>query len=558
MSKHWRGAAAVCTILTLGLLAVGCGGSDTNTANSGNGNSTDTVDRSNKGMVESTEKPITGGKLVYALTAETNGWNPATNQWHTSGLIVAHQIFDTLAAFNDKAEIKPFLLESWDHNPDFTVWTFKIRPGVKLSNGKPANADVVVRNQNYLKNSPVTGPAFKYSGVTAITKVDDLSWTVSLSKTTTDYPLTYATQLGVVVDPDWLESNDGLSPIGTGPFTLDKWEIGNRLIVRKNPDYWRKDANGVQMPYLDAVEFRMIPDTDARSKALQAKDVDVIQTFAGQQVQDFQTANGVQVYSNAAGENRENFVMLNTQQKPFDNLDARRALAYATDKKAYGDVVSGGFDELANGFLAPNSPWFAKTDYPQYDPVKAKELVEKVKAANGGTFEFTLEGADEPETRLGAQTLQAQWAAVGIDTKINLTENAKLIIGIISGQYQASLFNQFDEPNPYATAPWFDPSLAVAPPALTLNFARNNDPAIGAAFRAGTSTTDEALQKAQMKIVQERLAADVPYIWLLHIRESLIASDRVVNLMKQTLPDGEPQLDLNQGSHSLSQVWMKP
>ena len=163
-----RGLAAASTVIVLALLAAACGGSSTNTAGSG-GNSNDTVSRANRGMVESTDKPVLGGKLVYALTAETNGWNPATNQWHTSGLIVAHQIFDTLVAFDDKGEMKPFLLESFKPNEDFTVWTFKLRPDVKLSNGKPANADVVVRNQNYLKNSPVTGPAFKYSGVTAIT-----------------------------------------------------------------------------------------------------------------------------------------------------------------------------------------------------------------------------------------------------------------------------------------------------------------------------------------------------------------------------------------------------
>ena len=253
------------TAVALGLLAAGCASSTTGSSASGP-DTNDTISRANKGVVESAEKPKLGGKLVYALNSETNGWNPATNQWAPPGLIVSRAIFDTLTAYDDQSHVKPFLAESFSSNADFTKWTFKLRPGIKLQNGKPANADVVVRNQTYLSKSPITGPAYKYSGVTAITKEDDLTFSVTLSRGSAVYPIALATQLGVVADPDWLESNDSLKPIGTGPFAMDTWQIGNKLTVKKNPDYWRKDANGVAMPYLDSVEFRIVTDNDARCK----------------------------------------------------------------------------------------------------------------------------------------------------------------------------------------------------------------------------------------------------------------------------------------------------
>lgn len=547
-------AALIAMAVALGLLGSGCG---SDTKSSGSGSTGDTVSRANQGMVESSDTPKVGGKLVYALTAESNGWNPATNQWAPSGLIVSSAIFDHLTAYDDKSQIKPFLAESFTPNADMTQWTFKLRPNITLTNGKPVDADLVIRNQQYLSKSPITGPAYKYSGVTSFTKQDALTFLVTLSRPSAVYPIAFATQLGVVADPDWLESNDGLKPIGSGPFILDSWEIGNKLTVRKNPSYWRKDAAGTQMPYLDSVEFRMIPDSDTRTKALQAKDVDVVQTFAGQQVQNFQNQDGIQIYSDSKGESREQMVMLNTQAPPFNDPDARRALALATDRRQFSDTVSNGFDELASGFIAPSSPWYSPSDYPDYDLTKAKELVEQVKAKNGGSFRFTLQGVSEPESKVGAQTLIAQWQAAGIDVQADLTESAKLIIGVVAGGYQSVLWGQFDSPNPYADGVWIDPDLATPPPEFTLNFSRIKDPAIGDALRTGGQSSSFDVQKQQMAVVQQQLGKDIPFVWLTHIRESLIASDRVVNLVNWTLPDGTKGLDLNQGGHPLTQVWLR-
>jgi len=251
-------------------------------------------------------------------------------------------------------------------------------------------------------------------------------------------------------------------------------------------------------------------------------------------------------------------VQLNTMAAPFTDVNARLALAYATDKEAFAQEVHDGFHEVANGPIAPSSPWFSPSGYPQYDPVKAKELVDQVKAANNGEFAFKLVGADDAETRFGAQVLQEQWAAVGITATIELLPAQANIIKVISGDYQASMWGQFEAPNPYADGVWWSPELAVAPPELTLNFARNNDPEIGTALATGAATLDPDVQREQMGIVQQRLGADAPYIWLVHLRISKVANDRVVNLNRWFLPDGTPGLDQTQGAHPLFQVWMMP
>ena len=541
----------VAALLAFALLAAGCGGTDGPGAAKTDG----TVGRENKGIIETTDKAKPGGKIVYGLLSETNGWNPGTNQWSSSGLEVTRAIFDTLSAFDEKSQIHPNLAAGFEHNADYTQWTIKLRPNVKLHNGKPVTADVVVRNQTYLKKSAITGGAYTYTK--AFTAKDDLTVVVDLVEPWANYPMTLATQIGVVGDPDWMESNDSLHPIGTGPFSFDQWEIGSKLTVKKNADYWRKDADGVSYPYLDGIEFRPITDGASRSAALRAKDIDIMLTNSGAQITDFQKSDEFQILSDPQGESDETFIILNTQAPPFDDVDARRALAYATDKNAVVEIMTEGFNEPADGPWGPTSPWYTRTDYPQFDQAKARELVEKVKAKHGGTFSFALQGVATPEQQKGQQLLQQQWKEVGIDVELTTLEQTTMIITVVTGKYQAANWAQFGAQHPDLDGVWWSPELASAPPAFTLNFARLKDDEIGAAQKKGRAAADVQGQKDAVAVVQKRLAEDVPYVWLYHTKIGVISSPKLQNVANYTLPDGAKGLDLNEGAHPLFQISLR-
>jgi peptide/nickel transport system substrate-binding protein len=544
------GAAA---LVAVALLAAGCasdGSSGTDASASPS-----SISHANQNLVESDERPVMGGQISYGIIAETNGWNPSTNQWATPGLQVTRAIFDTLAAFDDQSQIQPFLAQGFDHNEDFTQWKIRLRPDVKLHNGKPVTAETVVRNQRYLKKSPVVGSA--YYVVKGFTAEGEDTVVVDLLEPFVNYPMSLATQLGVVGDPDWMESNDSLHPIGTGPFSFDTWEIGNKLRVKKNPNYWLKDKFNIPYPYLDAIEFRVMADSSSRGSALRAGDVDVIESLSGAQVQSFQNDPEFQVFSHSTGESSESFIQLNTTSSPLDDLDARRALAYATDKQEIVEQMSEGFDEVADGPFAKSSPWYVETDYPQFDQATARQLVEKVKANHNGEFTIMLSGGPDPNGIRLQQLIQAQWQAVGVTVNLETVEQATLIIKVVTGNYQATSWLQFGQPNPSLDAVFWRPDLAVAPPAFSLNFTRLKDEEIGVAIRAGRQARDPEAFKAAYAIVQKRLGADVPYVWLSHQQTSIIASKRVVNVTKYTLPDGETGLDLSNSAHPLYQVWVR-
>ena len=170
-------------------------------------------------------------------------------------------------------------------------------------------------------------------------------------------------------------------------------------MVKKNPNYWREG-----LPYLDEVDFKIVVDDTSRSASLRTGDLDIMQTGSATELALFKedvanTGADFQIFEATEGETSEAFVQTNGMKAPFDDIDARRALSYATDKEAYIEIVAGGRYEAANGPFSPSSPWYVETDYPQYDPAKAQELVDKVKAKNGG--DLRLRARRPPDARRG-------------------------------------------------------------------------------------------------------------------------------------------------------------
>jgi peptide/nickel transport system substrate-binding protein len=252
----------------------------------------------------------------------------------------------------------------------------------------------------------------------------------------------------------------------------------------------------------------------------------------------------------------EVFIQLNNAVAPFDDPLARRALAHATDKQVVVDEVQEGLFEPANGPYAPGSPWYAESGYPQYDPDAARALVEQVKASHGGEFRFAITGVDEPTTSRTLQLLQQQWAAVGIDVSIVTVEQASMIIQVVTGDYQAVQWQQFDSPVPVNDTVWWSPENATEPPAFSLNFARYANPAMTTALRRLRQNEDPAVQREAMATVQQLMGTDVPYVWLYHAQLAIIATPKLVNVTRYSLPDGVPGLGLNMGAHPLHQVWL--
>ena len=202
--------------------------------------------------------------LTFGLNAETDGWDPTSNRWSSSGYIVGFSIFDPLAVFGADLKAHPYLAKSFESNADFTEWVIGVRDGVTFHDGTPVDADAILASLKKQQESLLTGATMDFVD-TFEAAPDGQSIIVKMNKPWSTFPETLTGQAGVIAAPSMLADPEGnKNPVGSGPFTFESWEQGSNLKVAKNADYWREGY-----PYLDDIEFRVVSDISARGTALE-------------------------------------------------------------------------------------------------------------------------------------------------------------------------------------------------------------------------------------------------------------------------------------------------
>jgi peptide/nickel transport system substrate-binding protein len=562
VSRGWRrpaprpgprtAALGLAVVTAVALLAPACG-----TPGTGPASAPDSAGQRYVNETTSDAAPVPGGQIVYGVPAETSSFNPVLSSWASYSLTIARSIYDTLATYDENGEVQPLLAEKFEHSADYRSWTVTLRDGITFTNGKPFTAESVVAFERSLKTSPVLNETM--ARVDSWEVLDARRYSVSLNQPWTSFAHTMSSQVGVGVDPDWLTSDDITHPVGTGPFVVDHWDVNKEMVLKKNPKYWRKDDRGVAYPYLDGLTFRVIVDEAARVEALRKGEIDIMmQTYSTPSVGemlDEARSGTLQAFSDRRFETPEDYVLLNTTRAPFDDVDARRALAHALDLGDYVAKVTGGLDEPADSPWKPGSKWYTPVDYPKYDPVEARRLVDTVKERNGGRFTLTLLANPSNESVRIQQYVQEQWTKVGIDVKLQSVPQQTKIIKMLQADYDVVLTQQFDNVHPAPETvylrDWHKPAGT-----MSLNFSRLSDAAITQlSVEASGSTGD--LEKEKYAAVSRRLAELVPFIWLAHASRTVIAKPRMVNVVRAPLPSGGRMLEFIQGSHPIHQIWIK-
>jgi peptide/nickel transport system substrate-binding protein len=251
-------------------------------------------------------EPVKGGTLVFGLEADTaNPWAPYRASYATSGYIPLSAISDSLFAVTAEGETAPLLVESVEHNADYTEWTLHIREGITFHDGTPLDGAAVKFNIDANRAAPLTAGALTpidtvtASGQDVVITIKGGPW-VALP----NY-LTYGS-IGYVLSPTWLASlpdipqrteggpvydpavaatpadGDPAQPVGLGAFRFESYTPGNGNTFRavRNDEYWRgpNGITGEDLPYLDAIEAVASVDIDSRQNALRSGQFDAMHT----------------------------------------------------------------------------------------------------------------------------------------------------------------------------------------------------------------------------------------------------------------------------------------
>lgn len=546
--RRARRRLAAVAVSTVAVLAPACG-----SAEEGSGGDASDTSVTKDEVVEWGGEVTTGGTLVFAVSAESNTWDPASAQWGTSGYIVTRAIYDTLTTWNADGEAVPYLAESVEPTDDtLTEWHIVLRDGVTFHDGNAVDADAVAKSINHVRTGPTLAAAFVR--LTEVVAIDDRTVAMRFNEPFGTLREALTGQAGMVVAPSMIDAGEAgaRSPVGTGPFKFDTWTPNDELVVERNPDYWREG-----LPYLDRITFRVMADSNARINALSSGEIDMAEALepgAVDRLIGLAEEGELQVMTNTEGEGSKSMMVLNTSVPPFDDVRVRRAMAQAVDRESISQVGSNGRNRPASGVFSEGSPFYVDAGYPEYDPAAAQQLVDEVEAEKG-PIRFTFNTLSDPEITEIAQLLQSQLGAVGIDMEINAVDQTALISAAVTGTYEGTHFRLFGSPRPDSQFVFLH-SRTIEDAGISLNVARLADPDIDAAIEKVEGTIDPEVKRQGYEELQVAMAESLPMIFVTRSMGAVAAEASVRGFDAWTLPDGAAGLDQSETVPMLAQVWL--
>ena len=497
--------------------------------------------------------PKAGGEITYGLEAETGGgWCPTSERLAASGIMVEAAIYDTLVVPNTKNVMVPYLAESVEPNADNTVWTIKLRDGVKFHDGTPLTADAVKQNVEAWRTGQLYSSIYK--DVTDVTVVDPLTLTITVGRpwVAFDGYLYLDGRAGIVApaqlaDPTTCSGN----LIGTGPFSLDHCTVNQELVVNKNPDYWQKDSKGKQLPYLNKITFKPIAEASQRVASLQGGQLDVMHTSDGQQVDALdQLASQYNLMTEVPGRRETRYYLMNVSKAPLDDIDARMAIAMAIDREQINQIRNNGVYDISNGPFDFKVPGYVKDPgFPKFNLKKATALAKKYKDAHNGEFSVVLEHTNDPANTAEADLIKQQLAKAGIDATTKQDDQTNFITAAVSGNFSIMLWRQHPGNDPDAQYVWWNTGSLV-------NFGKIADPELQALMDQGRGETDPAKRKAIYQQVDKLFGEKVYNVWAYYASWTVAAQKNVQGTAGPALPDGGGKPEFIFGRHPVVGMWL--
>jgi len=356
-----------------------------------------------------------GGSLTVGANVAITQLNPAVSTFAWEGVLYP-LLWSGLTKWTKDGGIGPDLATSWTASTHQKTWTFKLHDGVKFADGTPLDAAAVVKAVDYyLDPKTTTSQRVKLNPIKSVTAQGTDTVVFTLSTPNAVFPSALPDVR--IIDVSKLSSINK-TPNGSGPFVVKDFVPDDHLTLARNPTYF-----GPKAP-LDTIKLVLAADPTAAASALQAGDLDVVYDFPVSSAKQLQTAPGVQLVLDKHYTAFQSW-KIDTTSPPFNNVKARQALAYATDRNAMLNTAYRGFGTVspANNPLVVGAPGYPSAGLPAYtyDVAKAKKLF-----AEAGVKSLTWWGPAgiQPEKQTEAELLQASLQKAGVKLKIKDTETS--------------------------------------------------------------------------------------------------------------------------------------
>ncbi|KJL06756.1 nickel ABC transporter substrate-binding protein [Priestia aryabhattai] len=408
---------------------------------------------------ESTSKGSHDNMLTIAWPRDVGEMNP--HVYNPSQLFAQSMVYEPLVSYQAGGKIKPNLAKSWEISEDGKVYTFHLREGVKFSDGTDFNAEIVKKNFDTILNNEELHSWLGFITKIAQTEVVDKN-TFRLTLTEPYYPtiqelavvrpVRFLGEAGFPKDGD--TSKGIVKPIGTGPWILEKYKADEYAIYKRNENYWG------EIPKVEKIKVKVIPDAETRVLAFEKGDLDMIYGEGVVSLDTFKQLKSTGKYETRVSEpiaTRQ--LVMNTKTEQLSDERVRKALHYGFNKEALVKGVTSGLEEKADHILPTNLPYTKDIDVKlvKYNVEKAKALLDKagwklpkgktVREKDGKLLEIDLmyDSAESIQKAM-AETLQSEWAAIGVKLNIEGVELPDQVQRFKDNKFDINFYSNFGAP----------------------------------------------------------------------------------------------------------------
>ena len=570
MTGMWRSrkVAWLAVLLAFGLIAAACGDSDDTGTDETTAAPTETeapeettttaeapAETTTTAAAETTTTvasgPVYGGEAVFGQDQEPPTLNPYVPGGDNFTVAIAGQQYwaGVYEVDGFTLELIPELLTELPTlanggvvlNDDGTMTVnYTIRDEAVWSDGVPITGDDIQFTLDTILDPDLPTDKTTYQDIIA-TEVGDKTFSFTLSAPTVLYELMFGPAGAPIIPKHDVEGTDFLNDwndamwVSAGAFVFDSWQKGETLTVVKNENYWKKDADGNQLPFLDSITTRFVPETEALINAFRAREVDVINpppsTDAIETLQGLEGEGAVvEVLSGPIWEH------LNFQFGPDrlemnadssnESLAYRKGVAHAIDKKLIVDEILAGQVEPLDSFVEAYNPMLSLGAWLQYDynPEAAIALIDEAKIELGKdviSTVFTTTSNNDARVKL-SELFVDMFGAVGIDYE-NQLEDSQLFFGetLDNGKWDLGEWAWVGSPGLSGLVGVMDVFDPEAPPPDGSNFYRWGTP--------DSSVIDDAT--ARFAVVRDEMNATVDeavLVPLINEAEQILADQVVI------------------------------
>lgn len=443
----------------------------------------------------------------------------------------AMPIYEGLFDIDSNGRAVPWLAERYTVSDDLKTWRLTLRRGIRFHDGTPFDADAVLANIERTRDpANLCRCLNQYVDFDAVKALDPHTVEITLKRPNAALPTVLADAPGTMVSPAAFKADPvgvGTRPVGTGPFRFVEWIRNSRFVVERNPAYWRAGE-----PQLDKLVLRGMQNTETRELAFQAGQLDML-LQPGYRFVNRAMAEKRSVLLSPAGLGTDG-VYMNARQAPLNDVRVRRAVAHAIDRDLLIRTLGFGIPSLAYSPFGRGLSMIRQpvAEYPKYDPAKARALL----AEFGKPVAFTLQYANTPETRHLAQSLQDMWAKVGMQVELVALDQNRLIQGVTSKQFQASLFRFTGRADPHFNAyTFYHSKFAEVTPSA--NYGGYASPAVDELLERGMATADPEKRAAIYSELARVLVREVmPVAYLYNVTDRIVTTRAVKGV--PVVPDG--------------------